>query len=594
MRVEEGYQPIPFPVWDPYRTDLILPALLKRLLPLEVLQAVEADLLHFTDEVLPRIKEASSQMEVPTLTQYDQWGRRIDKLNTSEGWRRMKDICIQEGLVAIAHERKHGEFSRMHGLTKSALMSGDSNVIMCPLSMTDGAARVLELHGTDEMKRLILPRLISRDPRTAMTSGQWMTEKAGGSDVSQTETVATTKQAGGATATEPGTTYELDGFKWFSSATDADMAVALARTGRTEEGSRGLSLFLVPMRFPFVQGFAGPSEGVASPNGINIHRLKNKLGTKIVPTAELSLTKSWGFQIGQLNAGVKTITPVLNITRMHSATGSISGLGRALSIARSYSTVRSAHGGRILLKDIPIHTNTLGKVGLLYRGLMVFLYGTIHLLGKDEIGKSSPEEQLRLRLSTPAIKGFAADKAVSGMEECMAALGGQGYMEENIVPHLIRDCLVEKIWEGTINILALDLVRAAGRPGLDAFDKWLKSIVSQVPSELLNALQSAVDGIHRAKDTLLWALSPPIQKLIPRPALMLFGSLSSAVYLLEHAIWCFDKKQVGWEVDVQCVKLWVEENLEGAVVDVRRSLIDPTETEKRISFDRSLLYGTKL
>jgi len=224
---------------------------------------------------------------------------------------------------------------------------------------------------------------------------------------------------------------------------------------------------------------------------------------------------------------------------------------------------------------------------------MVFLYGTIHLLGKDEAGTATPDEQLRLRLSTPVIKGFAADKAVSGMEECMAALGGQGYMEENIIPHLIRDALVEKIWEGTINVLALDLVRAANRAALNAFDKWIKSIVSQVPPDLLQTLQDSIGAMRRAKETLFQALSPPIRKLIPRPTLMLFGYLSSAVYLLEHASWCFKEKQPQREVDAQCVELWVEEGLAAAVDDVRRSLTEPVETEARISFDRALLYGDK-
>lgn len=247
------------------------------------------------------------------------------------------------------------------------------------------------------------------------------------------------------------------------------MAVALARTGTTPEGSRGLSLFLVPMRFPFVDGYS-VSTKEPSNNGIHVHRLKDKLGTKIVPTAELSIDGAEGHMIGRKGEGVKTITPVLNITRMHSASGSVSALGRALSIARSYSTVRAINGGKVLLQDVPIHTNTLAKVGLLYRALMAFLFGTIHLLGKDEAGTATPDEQLRLRVSTSTLKAFAADKAVGGMEECMAALGGQGYMEENVIPRLIRDNLVEKIWEGTINVLALDFIRAANRPTQEAIE----------------------------------------------------------------------------------------------------------------------------
>jgi len=162
------------------------------------------------------------------------------------------------------------------------------------------------------------------------------------------------------------------------------------------------------------------------------------------------------------------------------------------------------------------------------------------------------------------------------------------------VPRLIRDCLVEKIWEGTINILALDLMRAANKASLMTYEKWLQGILSQTPKEIADSLQPSIKIIRIAKDTLFLALSPPLGKLTPRPALVLFGYLSCAAYLLEHAIWCFHKKRNGFETDIQCVKFWVEEGMEGAVENLRRYLIRDEEADKRIAFDRSLLYGTKL
>lgn len=133
--------------------------------------------------------------------------------------------------------------------------------------------------------------------------------------------------------------------------------------------------------------------------------------------------------VGSLNNGVKAIAPVLNITRVHSAVHGVGNLARSLLIARSYAAVRRV--GSVLLMDMPLHTATLAKVSILYRALLHFTFGVAHLLGKSEAGTASNDENVRLRLLTPIVKGFAAHYAVSGMEECMVALGGQGYMEEN-------------------------------------------------------------------------------------------------------------------------------------------------------------------
>ncbi len=222
-----------------------------------------------------------------------------------------------------------------------------------------------------------------------------------------------------------GDMYTLDGFKWFSSATEADMAIALARTGSQEQGSRALSLFLVPLRLPEQGGPSSPLE-----NGIEIHRLKNKIGTVGVPTAELSLNHTKAWLLGPLNGGVKAIAPVLNITRIHSAIHSIGNLQRCLAIARSYATVRLVQGGSTLLKDVPLYVSSLAKVSLLYRALTHMTFGTVVLLGKSECGTATKEEEARLRLLTPMAKAFTAQQAPSAMEECMAALGAQGYMEE--------------------------------------------------------------------------------------------------------------------------------------------------------------------
>jgi len=242
--------------------------------------------------------------------------------------------------------------------------------------------------------------------------------------VSQTETTAVIADGDRDLLGRP---YTLDGFKWFSSATDSDLALALARTGPPSLGSRSLSLFLVPLRQPLG---SSPNDSNSRSNNVYVHRLKDKIGTKILPTAELSLDGAQGFLIGPVNGGVKTITSVLNITRLYCAIDSIGCLRRGFAIARSYALVRTIQGGKQLLRDNPIHTAELAKISLVYRGLTQLFFGTAVLLGRVECNVATEDEQARLRLLTPTVKAFCAELSVGALEECMAALGGLGYMEE--------------------------------------------------------------------------------------------------------------------------------------------------------------------
>ena len=175
--------------------------------------------------------------------------------------------------------------------------------------MTDGAARCLEVHGPKEIQELAIPRLLAKTGEELWTSGQWMTERTGGSDISATETRAYPSEDG---------TYIIKGFKWFSSATDADMTLLLAKT----PGHNKVSLF-----------WARVKNEDGNLNGVRIIRLKDKFGTKSIPTAELELTGMLGaVMIGKEGEGVKCISEVLNITRIHCALGCITSMRRAFDI----------------------------------------------------------------------------------------------------------------------------------------------------------------------------------------------------------------------------------------------------------------------
>src|SRR3954471_21493965 len=156
----------------------------------------------------------AAESQPPRHTPYDAWGRRVDRIETSDAWRALDRISATEGIVATAYERRHGSHSRVHQMARLYLFAPSSAVYSCPLAMTDGAARFLEVHG-DESTRPVFAHLTSRDPQHFWTSGQWMTERSGGSDVASTSTMA---------RCETGDEYRLYGLKWFTSATTSQVA----------------------------------------------------------------------------------------------------------------------------------------------------------------------------------------------------------------------------------------------------------------------------------------------------------------------------------------------------------------------------------
>ncbi|KAI0646429.1 acyl-CoA dehydrogenase NM domain-like protein [Trametes meyenii] len=582
MRAEQGFQQPPYPTEHPYAADTVLPSLLKRILPETTHRALEADLERLGNILINEIRPLSPLVHAATLTQYDEFGRRVDRLHTSEGWRKLEDFAIREGYNAIAYEREHGEHSRTYQFARTMIMTGDCHVIMCPLGMTDGATRLLELYGTEAMKTGIFPLLLRRDPTTAYLSGQWMTERPGGSDVSRTETHATPTQR---IDTDLGAPYILDGFKWFSSAAEGNIAIALARTGDPSLGSRSLSLFLVPLR---LGSYSSPLS-----NGVLMHRLKNKVGTHGVPTAELELRGTRAWLIGDEGQGVRTIAAMLNITRVHSAVHSVGSLQRCLAIASAYAKVRAVEGGKKFLSDVPLHVAGLADIALLYRALVHVVFGAVTLLGKNECGRASVEEEARLRLLTPRIKAYAAQKASGAMEEAMTALGGLGYMEETGVGRLIRDAMVEKIWEGTVNVCALDLIRATTRypKAIGYFVDWAGGLIASVPPALEKQLSQAINMLSVSVGQITASFEEgAANPLMPRLILNYFATIACGLYLLEHAIWSFVDGQPTAEEDIEAARRWI---VEGELMKLIAD-IDSVRGEhlRRADLNLKLVYGT--
>ncbi|HEX7044028.1 MAG TPA: acyl-CoA dehydrogenase family protein, partial [Burkholderiales bacterium] len=219
-----------------YLDDRFLRALLARLLPPEVLADIEPGLTAMGALAGEELYELQlrDRLNEPRLTQWDPWGNRIDEIELTPLWQRAAALAAEHGLVAIPYEQRHGRYARVHQFALIYLFHPSSDVYTCPLAMTDGAARTLLASGNKALIDRALPRLTSRDPAQAWTSGQWMTETTGGSDVGRSQTRAVPQADG---------RWRLYGKKWFTSAVTSQMALTLARPEGNGPGGSGLALF---------------------------------------------------------------------------------------------------------------------------------------------------------------------------------------------------------------------------------------------------------------------------------------------------------------------------------------------------------------
>lgn len=423
-----------------YQDDEALRAWLGRRVPATVLSGIEPGLTNLGARAAGEMLAltAAAEAQPPRHVPYDAWGRRVDRIEVSDAWKALHRIAAEEGIVATAYERKQGEWSRLHQFVRLHLYTPSSAIYSCPLAMTDGAARTLELFGDAQLKQDVLPHLVSRDPRAFWTSGQWMTERSGGSDVSGTSTEARFE----------GGRWRLHGTKWFTSATTSEVAVTLARD---PEAEGRLSLYLLQLR---------DAEGKL--NEIFVHRLKPKLGTWALPTAELTLQGTPAVRVGEPGRGVKQIATVLNITRLYNAVSAVSYMRRGLALAVDYAGKRLAFGKPIL--EQPLHHETLSELDAEYTGALHLVLHLGVLLGRGETGRSTPTETTLLRLLTPVAKLYTAKQSIATASEVLECFGGAGYIEDTGLPRLLRDCQVLSIWEGTTNVLSLDVLRALEDP----------------------------------------------------------------------------------------------------------------------------------
>ena len=503
--------------------DALLQEFLERRVPEDIRGTWTEELRHLGALAAKPLFEAQRQdrLSEPRLTQWDAWGHRIDHIELTPLWQQAHALSAEHGLVATAYEGRQGAFDRVFQFAKNYVVQPSLDVYSCPLAMTDGAARTLLDCGHVAVLARAIPHLISRNAGKMWTSGQWMTERIGGSDVGRSETEAKPIE---------GDDFALYGTKWFTSATTSQMAITLARPTGNPEGGRGLALFYVETR---------NEQGAL--NGIHIERLKDKLGTRKVPTAELTLHGCRATAIKGTTHGTRHIASMLNITRAWNAMAAAWTSRRGLALARDYATRRIAFGSE--LSNKPLHVDTLAGLAAETEAVFHLAFRVVELIGRAEHGEADDAERSLLRVMTPIAKLTTGKQAVSIASETLEAFGGAGYVEDTGLPTLLRDAQVLPIWEGTTNVLSIDTLRALKdadcaaalaaeirRAASDAHDPGLEACVQKITE--------AMEHAH----TWRLAASPDTDRVeagARRYALTL-GRTVQLAYLCSHAQWCLD------------------------------------------------------
>ena len=502
-----------------YRDDEFLRSYLQRKIPDSMLSTVAPEL----DELgaiaggeLYTLQLADRESE-PTLVQWDAWGNRVDRIEVTPLWKRAAQIAAQAGLIAIPYERAHGRYSRIQLFAAVFLFLPSSDVYTCPLAMTDGAARTLAVSKNPQLIERAVPRLTSRDPLRAWTSGQWMTESTGGSDVGASLTHAERDEHG---------QWRLYGKKWFTSAITSQMALTLARPAGNGPGGSGLAMFYVETH-----------DESGRLNGLRVERLKDKLGTRKVPTAELLLEGARAELIGDTRNGTRNIEPMLIVTRAWNSVTSAAFMRRALALARSYAGQRRAFGS--MLSELPLHVDTLAGLEAETRGAFLLAFELVELMGRQEAGELSDEQRVLLRLVTPIAKLLTAKQAVAVVSECIEAFGGAGYVEDTGLPALLRDTQVLPIWEGTTNVLALDaLLRGELTLALPVAQTRIGQCMQGVSDERLQA--AGAKAVAAIEHVMRWVRehSDAVQvQSHARRIAMTIGRALELAFLVEHARW---------------------------------------------------------
>ena len=390
----------------------------------------------------------------PTLATHDVRGEPASRVEFHPAYGELEALSYGQGIVNLKYDPAFlaalPGFRHRAGFAGGYYFAQSESGLFCPICMTDGAAWVLERRAGDlPIVQETLAHLTTKDLGELWQGAMFLTERVGGSDVG----------ANSVEAIRDGEGWRLRGHKWFCSNVMAQAILVLARMPEGGRGTRGLGLFLVLRERPAGNG-----------GRIQIERLKDKFGTRSMATGEVTLEDVEATLIAGAGEGFKAMAEMINLSRTYNAVASLSLVRRGILEALAYGAERRAFGAR--LRELPLWRATVADLVAEHLASLVGVVSMIEALDRAEAGDASAAALSRAL--TPIAKAVTAKQAIWSVSESMEAIGANAYIEWSPLPRLLRDAQVLPIWEGTTNVLSLDLLRVIGR------DRALEALFARV------------------------------------------------------------------------------------------------------------------
>jgi len=426
-----------------FEKDDTLQKILEEMLDKEFLDFAKIELDDFGKLVAGEIDERAKHTDregEPRLKRYNKFGEEVSEVWVNEGYKKTIEQSYNTGIVGYVHKKipqlgRKGNY--VYSFAQGYLLSQSEPGFYCPVTLTMATAYLLDHYASDELKAKFLPHVCSTGEVELFEGATFLTERQGGSDV-------------GANVVEArfdGKNYRLYGEKYFASnAGMCGVAMVLARMPGAAKGSKGLTLFAVPWR---------NEDGTV--NGLRIRRLKDKLGVRAVPSGEIEFDGAVAYVVGDPNKGIYYMLEALNLSRICNAIASVGIMRRAYLEAKHYVSNREAFGQ--VLTNYPMIQDSLAKFSAKVHVEVATTFDLIKLYDEVTNGRGSERDIILNRLNIAIMKKETAEQAVKHASEAIELHGGNGYIEDFVTPRLLRDAQVLTVWEGTANILALEVIR---------------------------------------------------------------------------------------------------------------------------------------
>ncbi|RKQ14318.1 acyl-CoA dehydrogenase family protein [Ureibacillus endophyticus] len=478
-------QSIPKREMNFFENDDTLHKILEQILDSEFLDYAQRELQDFgalvAGEIDERAKHTDREGE-PRLKRYNKYGEEVSEIWVNEGYKKTIQQTYNTGIVGYVHKEipqlgKKGNY--VYSFAQGYLLSQAEPGFYCPVTLTMATTYLLDQYADDALKARFLPHVCSTGEVELFEGATFLTERQGGSDV-------------GANVVEArfdGENYRLYGEKYFASnAGMCGVAMVLARIEGATPGSKGLTLFAVPWK---------KEDG--SVNGLRIRRLKDKLGVRAVPSGEVEFDGALAYVVGDLNKGIYYMLEALNLSRICNAVASVGIMRRAFLEAKQYVSNRSAFGN--VLTNYPMIQDSLSKFAAKVHVEVATTFDLIQLYDVVSSGKGTEKETILNRLKIAIVKKETAEQAVKFASEAIELHGGNGYIEDFVTPRLLRDAQVLTVWEGTANILALEVIRLVNKH--DAHKLFIEEMSNRLQKVSNTQLKDiVVDKVNKLQEQL--------------------------------------------------------------------------------------------